>query len=105
MKKAISILKSHMRSYQSMVDLYVLNPNNQAVSKYTSDKAMDDIVEIKLAIAALEEVEAGRTDNQQRKGKMFCSAPNCQNEADHCYCDDHFDKVREMWEQNTSPIA
>jgi hypothetical protein len=50
-----------------MIELYEADPNNQAITKYTSDVAKNDIIEIESAITALEAVEAGRTDNQQLK--------------------------------------
>jgi len=53
MKRSILILKSHVRAYQSMIDLYTDNPNNQVVTKYTADDAVKAIADLSAAIEVL----------------------------------------------------
>jgi hypothetical protein len=53
MKKAIEILEQHIKSYQSMVELYEDQPHNQAITEYTANEAKKHIIELRAAVAAL----------------------------------------------------
>ncbi len=54
MKKAIEILKSYVKTYQSHIELYEYNPHNQAISEYSANEAKKNIIELNQAIVILE---------------------------------------------------
>lgn len=53
MKKAVEILNQYVRTYQSQIELYEANPHNQAITKYSADKAKEYIIELKAALLVL----------------------------------------------------
>ena len=53
MKTAIELLKEHVRSYQSMIDLYEHDHHNQAVTEYTANEAKKSTTDLNMAITVL----------------------------------------------------
>ena len=53
MKKALEILRSEIRSRESMIELFTHNPHNQAITEYTANKAKEDIEGLKKAVTVL----------------------------------------------------
>ncbi len=50
---------------------------------------------IKTALEEAQKQSTSSTNNE--RVQSLCDVGGCREEALHCYCDHHFDKVREMW--------
>lgn len=66
-KKAIEILEQHIRSYQSMIELYEAQPHNQAITEYSAKEAEKNIIELRAAVAVLKNFVAPAEGHDEQK--------------------------------------